>query len=248
MKSNRSVWSCRFARMLVVAAFCLFAGRCVVQAQIAGASDKQDQPKGWSAQLESNDVGNPAIHGSTRITDDGLEVVGAGKDVWGLSDQFRFVHEQQTGDFDVAVRVTSLTAPHVYARAGIMARDSLSPDSRHVFFLVFPDNRPRHANTSAYEFQYREKAAGDSKGIYPPQDAGAPAFPVHYPHAWLRLKRTGSEFTGFVSTDGKNWKKYGSYSLDLPATVFLGLAVTSHTTEASTTATFKDFRAMKGAD
>src|SRR5579871_244946 len=106
MKSSRSVWSCRFSRMSVVAVFCLFAGRCVVQAQAAGASDKHDQPRGWSEPLESNDVGNPAIHGSTKVTDDGLEIVGAGKDVWGLSDQFRFVHEQRTGDFDVAVRVT----------------------------------------------------------------------------------------------------------------------------------------------
>src|SRR5580698_8205317 len=71
-------------------------------------------------------------------------------------------------------------------------------------------------------FNIARRRPGIAKGIYPPQDAGAPAFPVDYPHAWLRLKRTGNEFTGFVSTDGKNWKKYGSYSLDLPSTVFLG--------------------------
>ena len=162
-----------------------------------------------------------------------------GKDIWGPSDEFRFAHQKQTGDFDVIVRIESLAAPHLYSRAGLMAREDLSPGSRHVFFLVFPDNRPRHANTSAYEFQYREKKSGDSKGIYPPQDAGPPAFPVDFPHAWLRLKRVGNEFTGFASTDGIRWKKYGSYSLDLPATVFLGLAVTSHTAEASTTASFK---------
>ena len=166
-----------------------------------------------------------------------------GKDIWGTSDEFHFVHQEQTGDFDVVVRVENLTAPHLYSRAGLMAREDLSPDSRHVFFLVFPDNRPRHANTSAYEFQYRERKGGDSKGIYPPQDADPPAFPVDFPHAWLRLKRAGNEFTGFVSSDGKNWKKYGVYSLDLPPTVFLGLAVTSHTAEASTTANFKDLGA-----
>jgi hypothetical protein len=43
-----------------------------------------------------------------------------------------------------------------------------------------------------------------------------------------------------VRTDGKTWKKYGSYSLDLPATIFLGLAVTSRTAEDSVTARFKD--------
>ena len=103
---------------------------------------------------------------------------------------------------------------------------------------MFPDNRPRHANTSAYEFQYRAKKGGDSKGIYPPQDATPPPFPVGFPYAWLRLKRVGNEFTGLVSAEGKTWKTYGSYSLDLPATVFLGLAVTSHAADTSTTASF----------
>ena len=126
-----------------------------------------------------------------------------------------------------------------------MAREELSPDSRHVFFLVFPDNRPRHANTSAYEFQYRAKKGGDSKGIYPPQDATPPPFPVGFPYAWLRMKRVGNEFTGLVSAEGKTWKTYGSYSLDLPATVFLGLAVTSHAADASTTASFKGSRDIR---
>jgi hypothetical protein len=140
----------------------------------------------------------------------------------------------------VVVRVESLTAPKLYSRAGLMAREDLSPDSRHVFFLVFPDNRPRHANTSAYEFQYRAKKGGDSKGINPPQDATPPPFPVGFPYAWLRMKRVGNEFTRLVSAEGKTWKTYGSYSLDLPATVFLGLAVTSHPADTSTTASFKD--------
>jgi regulation of enolase protein 1 (concanavalin A-like superfamily) len=58
--------------------------------------------------------------------------------------------------------------------------------------------------------------------------------------AWLRLKRVGNDFTGFVSADGKTWKEYGSYSLDLPETVLLGLAATSHIETASTTVVFRN--------
>ncbi len=235
MKANRASWTLKLARPLIPASFCLVVAIC----------SAQRTPKGWSAPLQSDDIGNPATHGSTTATKGGLEIVAGGKDIWGTSDEFRFAHQKQTGDFDVVVRVQSLTAPHLYSRAGIMARENLSPDSRHVFFLVFPDNRPRHANTSAYEFQYREKQSGESKGVYPPQDT-PPPFPVNFPQAWLRLKREGNEFTGFESADGKTWKKYGSYSLDLPATVFLGLAVTSHTAEASVTASFQDISVLPG--
>src|ERR1700730_1379372 len=72
-----------------------------------------------------------------------------------------------------------------------MAREDLSPDSRHVSFWCFL-TIGGHANTSAYEFQYRERKGGDSKSIYPPQDAGPPAFPVDSPHAWLRLKASSA--------------------------------------------------------
>jgi hypothetical protein len=201
--------------------------------------------KGWSAPFESADIGSPAIHGSTKAIPGGLEAVAGGKDIWGMSDEFHFTYQKQTGDFDVIVRVESLSAPHLYSRAGLMAREDLSADSRHVFFLVFPDNRPRHNNTSAYELQYRPQKGGGSKAIYPSQNissqnADAPAFPVDFPHAWLRLQRIGNQFTGFVGTDGKNWKSYGACSLDLPPTVFLGLAVTSHMDQGSTTARVKN--------
>ena len=67
----------------------------------------------------------PAIHGTTKATNAGLEIVAGGKDIWGTSDEFRFAHQKQTGDFDVVVSVESLTAPHLYSRAGLMAREDL---------------------------------------------------------------------------------------------------------------------------
>jgi hypothetical protein len=207
-----------------------------------GKAQSTEELKGWSEALQSTDVGSPVIPGSAKPTNEGLQVVASGKDIWDTSDQFHFVYQKQTGDFDVVVRVESLTAAHLYSRAGIMSRESLSPDSRHVFFLVFPDNRPRHKNKSAYEFQYRAKKGGESAAIYPPHKSGPPAFPVQFPHAWLRLKRAGNTFTGFVSADGKTWKEYGSYSLDLPETLLLGLATTSESETASTTAVFNDLR------
>jgi len=236
--------------------FPMFPGRCLLltaallcSAQKAPVPSPEMAPtgtlKGWYVLLSSADIGNPAIAGSAKSIPGGLQVTAGGKDIWGFTDQFRFTYEKRAGDFDVAVRVESLAAPHLYTRAGIMARADLSPGSRHVIFLVFPDNRPRHNNTSAYELQYRETNDGDSKAIYPPHEAGTPPmFPVEFPDAWLRLKREGNQFTGFVSTDGEHWKKYSSYSLDLPDTILLGLAVTSHTAEASTTATFGNLRVI----
>jgi hypothetical protein len=230
--TDRRLWLW-FARLVVVSSALLVLSGI-------GKAQGSMELKGWSEALQSADVGSPVMHGSAKPIKDGLEVVASGRDIWDKSDQFQFVYQKQTGDFDVVVRVESLTAAHLYARAGIMARESLSADSRHVFFLVFPDNRARHKNKSAHEFQYRAKKGGESAAIYPPRKSGPPAFPVEFPHAWLRLKRAGNAFTGFVSVDGKSWKEYGSYNLDLPGRVLLGLAATSEIETGSTTVVFRN--------
>jgi len=43
---------------------------------------------------------------------------------------------------------------------------------------------------------------------------------------------------------GKTWKEYGSYSMELPTTVYLGLAATSHIADANTTARFKNLQVL----
>jgi hypothetical protein len=137
-------------------------------------------------------------------------------------------------------QVESLTAPHLYTKAGIMAREDLTAGSRHIFFQLFPDNRPRNKNNGGFEFQYRQSANGEMKAIYPASAVGTPEFPVAFPNTWIRLRRVKNDFTGYYSTDGLNWKVYTTYSLELPAKVYLGLAVTSHNPAASATAAFRN--------
>jgi regulation of enolase protein 1 (concanavalin A-like superfamily) len=83
--------------------------------------------------------------------------------------------------------------------------------------------------------------------IYPGESAGQPRFPVLFPNAWLRLKRTGDEFSAFVSDDGRNWNIYTSHVLHLPHAVLVGLAVTSHSPDAAATAEFRELRITRPA-
>ena len=169
-----------------------------------------------------------------------LQITAGGADVWGVKDEFRFAWLEKTGDFDLAGRVESLSSPHLYTKAGIMAREDLSANSRHIFFQVFPNNKPRNKNNGGYEFQYRAAKAGEMKAIYPAKAEGIPEFPVNYPNTWIRLQRVGNLFTGYWSADGKIWKVYTTYSLDLPEKIMLGMAITSHNTKEVATALFSD--------
>ena len=126
-----------------------------------------------------------------------------------------------------------------------MAREELTDNSRHIFFQVFPNNNARNKNNGGYEFQYRQTKAGEMKAVYPAKIDAGPEFPVNFPHTWIRLKRTGNDFTGYYSADGKAWKVYTTYTMDLSEKVFLGLAVTSHNTSESTTAVFRDISTLE---
>lgn len=195
--------------------------------------------------LKYADIGNPALAGSTILTEDGISLTAGGADVWGTKDEFGFSYFEQTGDFDLVARIESLTAPHLYTKAGLMAREQLSGNSRHIFFQVFPNNNPRNKNNGGYEFQYRKEQAGEMKAIYPAKFDGTPEFPVNYPNTWIRLKRAGNEFTGYYSADGKTWKVFTTFSMELSKKVYLGLAATSHNTKESATAVFRNISTFK---
>jgi regulation of enolase protein 1 (concanavalin A-like superfamily) len=195
--------------------------------------------------LKFTDIGNPALAGSTNMTEDGISMTAGGADVWGVKDEFGFSYFEQTGDFDLVARIESLTAPHLYTKAGLMAREQLSDNSRHIFFQVFPNNNLRNKNNGGYEFQYRAEQAGEMKAIYPAKFDGTPEFPVNYPKTWIRLKRAGNEFTGYYSADGKDWKLFTAFTMELSKKVYLGLAVTSHNTKESATAVFRNISTFK---
>jgi regulation of enolase protein 1 (concanavalin A-like superfamily) len=197
------------------------------------------------AGFEHRDIGNPSVAGIVNIAKDGIDITAGGADIWGVKDEFNFAYIERTGDFDMVSRIESLAAAHLYTKAGIMAREDLTAGCRHIYFQVFSDNNPRNKNNGGYEFQYRTVKDSSMKAIYPKSSTSAPEFPVTYPNTWIRLQRTKNDFTGYYSTDGKAWKVYTTFTLALPAKIYLGLAVTSHNTSHSATAKFRNIAEIK---
>ena len=184
--------------------------------------------------LTSADIGAPALAGSTARTGDVVTMTAGGTDIWNNADQFRFAYQQRTGDFDIWVRLESLTQADLYSKAGLMARESLAAGSRHVFACAFSSNAARNNNNGGYEWQHRDTTDGASAAIYP----AVPQPQVNYPNTWVRLQRQGNVFIGYSSVDGVLWSEFARQTSALPATVYFGLAATAHTAAATTTAKF----------
>lgn len=195
--------------------------------------------------FKHGDIGNPSLAGIVKVENNGIDISAGGADIWGVRDEFTFAYIQRTGDFDFISRIESLTAANLYTKAGLMAREDLTDNCRHIYFQVFSDNNPRNKNNGGYEFQYRQTKAGEMKAIYPARYEGTPEYPVSFPNTWIRLQRVKNEFTGYYSTDGKTWKKYTTFTLELPSKIYLGPAVTSHNTSHGASAKFRNIAELK---
>jgi regulation of enolase protein 1 (concanavalin A-like superfamily) len=147
-------------------------------------------------------------------------VSGGGTDIWNNADQFRFVYKQLSGNGSLTMRIDSIANTDVWAKAGPMIRETLDDTSKNAYIAVTP--------ASGVSFQWRSALAGTSANS---QTTGLVA-----PY-WVRLTRTGNVFKAERSADGKTWTQQGvDTTVQMAANVYIGMAVTSHNANATTTA------------
>ncbi|HOW67556.1 MAG TPA: PA14 domain-containing protein [Candidatus Paceibacterota bacterium] len=170
---------------------------------------------------------------------DRIETIAGGADIWGNSDQFVFTYKQVTGNFDYVVKLESLDNSDPWAKAGLMARATLDAGSRHVINAGTPG-----AGNNLLTMQYRDTTGGASSDS-PTVQIKPPSF--QYPNAWLRMQRIGSVFYCYYSPNGVDWiqhnKKDSATSTEgaMPDTLYVGLAVCSHSTTKTTKAIMTGF-------
>ena len=179
-------------------------------------------PKPWTSQ----DIGAVGAVGSSSYSVGNWTVVGSGADIWGTADEFRFVHQTASGDCEMIARVTGVQNTDLWAKAGVMIRETLTAGSTHAFMALTSGN--------GLAFQRRTATGGASEHT----SGGAATAP-----RWVRVTRVGSTFTGYSSTDGLTWTTVGSATITMGTTVYVGLAVTSHLDGTLNTSTFDNVSA-----
>jgi hypothetical protein len=178
-------------------------------------------PSSLPSPWQSTDVGTVGQPGSATYSNGTFTVRGAGADIWGTADAFQYVQQSANGDVQIVARVSAPSNTSTFAKAGLMIRGSLAANSAHVILDMKPDG--------GVEFMGRS-AAGESTTVYAGASGGATV--------WLKLARTGSTVTGYVSQTGSNWSTVGSTSTAIGTPALVGLIVCSHDTSQTTTATF----------
>ena len=169
------------------------------------------------------------MDGSATVSSGTWTITGGGANIGDTSDEFRFAYQQITGDVDIRVRLASFQDLEQYSKTGVMIRETLNANSRNALMQFRADR--------ALFLQWRPNTGASTDR----EDFFAGSAPV-----WLRLVRRGNQFTGYFSSNGTSWTTAGSATINMAATAYVGLAVTSRMDSALSRATFTNLQVSTG--
>ena len=158
-------------------------------------------------------------------------MTGSGADIWVVdgieADEFHFAYKMLSGAGSIIARVDSVDETNGWAKAGVMIRETLNPDSAHAFACVTPGN--------GVASQGRPSTGGAS---FNTNQAGITA-----PY-WVKLERSISGlFTVTHSADGSSWQQVTAAipeNIQMSSNVYIGLALTSHDAAQTCQAVFSN--------
>ena len=153
-------------------------------------------------------------------------VTGGGAGISGTDDEFHFAFKEVSGASTIVARVNSMTDTDDSAKAGVMIRDTVDPNSPYAMICITPGN--------GLLLQHRNMAGDDSVTVVQRPDIEAPQ--------WVQLDRTvGGLIRAFYSADGSTWIPLGiiaTVRMNLP--VHVGLIVASNNISAACVAEFSN--------
>ena len=171
----------------------------------------QPLPSGWLDQ----DIGGTG--GSATYSNGTFAVKGeTNGTIGGTADTMHFVYQSLSGDGTIVARVANLQGAN--PEVGVMIRETLTSGSTDAFALFIPNQA----------WLYYRPTTGASTSN---QATGFVA--SAYPY-WVKVTRSGSTFSGYMSLDGVYWTQAGaSQTITMAQNVYIGMAVNTSQVIAS---------------
>jgi hypothetical protein len=196
-------------------------------AKYSEAEKTLSYPRDWTeqdvAELSLWFIGFPPYVGSFTEDQAGTYTMTAsGTDIWDASDQFHFAYKEVSGDATIQAQVLSVSHTNDWAKAGVMIRDSLDPNSAHAMVAITPANGVWYGS---------RMAAGQSSTSIKDPNVTAPQ--------WVKLERSsGGLVRAYYSADGSTWTQLALDAVIMKMPIYVGLALTSHNPDATCEASF----------
>lgn len=173
---------------------------------------------------KSQDIGATGVAGDIKYDHRKIIMTASGDDIYNKADAFHYLFTRLDGNIEITACVNFINYTQSYAKAGVMIRETLDPDSPQAMMVILPIS-------NIVSMQYRYTKGNDTTWQYKENQARP---------LWVKLKRTGSLFQGYYSADGKNWTFGWQTNISMATSVYAGLALTSHDNTKLATAQFSE--------
>jgi hypothetical protein len=185
--------------------------------------------------------GNPATLGTGTFnsSNSSYTLTASGSDIWDTADHMHYAYRPLIGDGEIVARVVSETNGDYWVKAGLMIRANLSAGAANAFMFETPHATPGGDHDEPV-FQWRDTQGGGSA------DFGNHNGPIQQAPVWLRLVKSGQNFSGYWAQDINNGQSHGAWNQiggvhtvpGLGSTSYIGLGLTAHNNSQVATAVF----------
>lgn len=185
----------------------------------------------WAVQ----DIGAASVAGRSDYAGGEFILRGEGAQFGSTTDDFHFVYHRLPSDGQLVAHVQSLSARdsdltdiHPSAKAGLMIRKSLDPESCFCGLVL-------------------TAGQGPTLFIRPNSNSTAAIIPVVSPAKikppyWLKLTRMRDQVSTAISADGKKWELIAQQPMEVLQEAYIGMFVSSNRTDQLATAVFDHVR------
>ncbi|WNO10652.1 cellulose binding domain-containing protein [Teredinibacter sp. KSP-S5-2] len=213
---------------------CSGGGSSSSSSSSSGSTSSGGLPTGISAQ----DIGNTVIAGSSSYANDVYTITAAGADIEGTADAFHYTYGTLTGDGELIAKIETVTEADTWTKVGLMLRTDLDANSQNAFMLLRPTQgsafQHRNSKSSTTESTWQDTPYRNDNWVNPTP------YRARYvtPSTWLRLIKNGDTVEAYSSDDGMCWNIRWRETISFPTgSIYAGVALTSHTTSQTSTAT-----------
>lgn len=207
------------------------SGTKTIEVSYKRKATPQALPTPW----QHSDIGAPSTSGISGHASGKFYLESFGNDIWGNSDNFRFVYQTLVGDGSIVAKLTYANKPYPWSKAGIMIRESLQPNSAYSMLMYTPLHHTRVQQRSA-------------TGAYSTDDPNMN--PDGYEHIynlykWFKITREGNLITSYCSLDKINWVQMAQQAITMGTQVYLGMAVSGASPTYPSRAIFDSITVVK---
>lgn len=174
---------------------------------------------------KKEDVGNGKMRGNVEFVGSVVKLFSGGRSVQEAEDACHFVYKPVKGDSEIVVRVLQVRRSGPHARAGIMMRELLAPEAKHVALSL--------TTGQGGQFTWREEAGASGQSL-PRPGLVAPYY--------IKMRRDGDTFTGFRSANGRNWNVVHQVNVAMNPEIYVGLAASGFGEEFVSRAILDNFK------